>query len=62
MPRVSTPKLDAAKPPALESILRRAAEVKRGVVKGRPHRELEGLWAKDRQAAVRRQSAKRSSQ
>jgi hypothetical protein len=38
-------------PPSLETILRRADEVKRGTVKGHTRKELSALWAKDRRKA-----------
>jgi hypothetical protein len=49
---MNTANQGSAPPPSLETILKRADEVKRRAVKGRPHRELEALWAKDRQKAT----------
>jgi hypothetical protein len=62
MSRASTAKAHTA-PPSLETILKRADDVKRGKVQGRTRKEITSLWAKDRRKAVARaQEAKRSIQ
>jgi hypothetical protein len=53
MARASTAK-QTTTPPSLETILRRADEVKTGAVKGRSRRELSQLWAKHRKKASAR--------